>query len=542
MSTVKAAPDTSVRRLESILSTLKTIVNDLTGIAIADMDIDANFLEAGIDSLTLIQASQAMQEKFGVKLSVVQLLEEHSTIAAVAGYLDQNLPPGFLALDQASPSPSVITSSEVVLAEAEPQLSASPAAPEVTLDPKPIEIVPPAETNGTSSNGDGQRSVGASSLERIMSQQLHLMSRQLEMLRGHSSAVPAPVQPPRTEAAPVVQPAAPPAAPVAVPTAATKLNLNPAPYVPYQPIEPGSRGGLNARQRQHLDEFIATYNRRTQESKRITQAYRPFLADSRSSFGFRLLWKELVYPIVGHRSQGSHIWDVDGNEYLDLAMGFGIHLFGHSPPFIVQALEEQMKLGMQLGPQTLLAGQVAEMMSEMTGLERVNFCNSGTEAVIAAMRLARTVTRRDKIAIFAGAYHGWSDGTLAKPITVDGKRQSAVVAPGVPANSVKDTLVLDWDDPKSLEVLHTHRHELAAVMVEPVQSRRPDIQPRAFLHELRGFTKQAGIPLIFDEMITGFRIHTGGAQAWFGVQADIATYGKVIGGGVPNCAKAGNPE
>jgi glutamate-1-semialdehyde aminotransferase len=84
-------------------------------------------------------------------------------------------------------------------------------------------------------------------------------------------------------------------------------------------------------------------------------------------------------------------------------------------------------------------------------------------------------------------------------------------------------LVLDWDDPKSLEVLHTHRHELAAVMVEPVQSRRPDIQPRAFLHELREFTKQAGIPLIFDEMITGFRIHTGGAHAWFGVQADIAT-------------------
>src|SRR6185436_12909167 len=154
MSTVKAAPDTSIRRLESILSTLKTIVNDLTGIPIAEMDIDANFLEAGIDSLTLIQASQAMQEKFGVKLSVVQLLEEHSTIAAVAGYLDQNLPPDFLALDQASPSPSVITSSEVVIAEAEPPLSASPAALEVTPDPKPIEIVPPAETNGTSSNGE----------------------------------------------------------------------------------------------------------------------------------------------------------------------------------------------------------------------------------------------------------------------------------------------------------------------------------------------------------------------------------------------------
>jgi len=569
MSTVQAAPDSSAIRLDGILSTLKTLVNDLTGIAIADIDITANFLEAGIDSLTLIQASQAMQEKFGVKLSVVQLLEEHSTIAAVAGYLDQNLPPGFAVLDQPSPDQrsvnpsSTQTLSEAVLAKPEPQFSA-PSALEVALDPphtsplpqKSIDVAPPVETNGAPSNGDGQRSVsGTNSLERIMSQQLHLMSRQLEMLRGHSSAIPAPAvktdpvaaffQPTRADsidAAVVVKPAAPPAAAVAVPARATTLNLNPAPYIPYQPIEAGTRGGLNTRQRQHLNEFIATYNRRTQESKRITQAYRPFLADSRSSFGFRLLWKELVYPLVGHRSQGSSMWDVDGNEYLDIAMGFGIHLFGHSPAFIVQALEEQMKMGMQLGPQTQLAGQVAEMMSEMIGLERVNFCNSGTEAVIAAMRLARTVTRRNKIAFFAGAYHGWSDGTLAKQTMVDGKPQSGPVAPGVPPNSVKDTLVLDWDNPKSLEVLHAHRHELAAVLVEPVQSRRPDIQPRVFLHELRQFTRQAGIALIFDEMITGFRIHTGGAQAWFGVQADIATYGKVIGGGLPIGAIAGKPE
>ena len=559
MSTVQAAPDSSAIRLDGILSTLKSLVNDLTGIPIADMDINANFLEAGIDSLTLIQASQAMQEKFGVKLSVVQLLEEHSTIAAVAGYLDQHLPPGFAVPDQPSLDQRAETLSEAVSAKPEPQLSASPSALEMTLEhtsplpQKSIDVAPPVESNGAPSNGDGQRSAsGINSLERIMSQQLHLMSRQLEMLRGHSSVVPAPAvktqpvaassQPTRplsTDAAVVVKPAAPPAA---VPARAATLNLNPAPYVPYQPIEPGTRGGLNTRQREHLNEFIATYNQRTRESKRITQAYRPFLADSRSSFGFRLLWKELVYPIVGHRSQGSSIWDVDGNEYIDLAMGFGIHLFGHSPAFVVQALEEQMKLGMQLGPQTLLAGQVAEMMSEMTGLERVNFCNSGTEALIGAMRLARTVTRRHKIALFAGAYHGWSDGTLAKQAMVDGKQQSVPVAPGVTPNSVKDTLVLDWDNPKSLEVLHAHRNELAAVLVEPVQSRRPDIQPRAFLHELREFTKQAGIPLIFDEMITGFRIHTGGAQAWFGVQADIATYGKVIGGGLPIGAIAGKPE
>ena len=162
MSTVKVAP-LSVRRLEGILSTLKTIVNDLTGIAIADMDVDANFLEAGIDSLTLIQASQAMQEEFGVKLSVVQLLEEHSTIAAVAGYLDQALPPEFVAAEQVSADQR---------SEPEPQISENPSAVEVSLDPppplKPIEVNPMVETNGPS-NGNRQPSVGASSLERIMS-------------------------------------------------------------------------------------------------------------------------------------------------------------------------------------------------------------------------------------------------------------------------------------------------------------------------------------------------------------------------------------
>ena len=152
---------------------------------------------------------------------------------------------------------------------------------------------------------------------------------------------------------------------------------------------------------------------------------------------------------------------------------------------------------------------------------------------MAAMRLARTVTQRSRIAIFGGAYHGWSDSTLAKVGSGKSEGRSVPLAPGISAKAVEDVVVLDWDSPTSIEYLKEHIHELAAVMVEPVQSRRPDIQPRAFLHQLRELTASAGTALIFDEMITGFRIHVGGAQAWFGVQADIATYGKVIGGGLP---------
>jgi natural product biosynthesis luciferase-like monooxygenase protein len=573
----QAASTSSAARLDGILSTLKTVVNDLTGIQVEDIDVDANFLEAGIDSLTLIQASQVMQEKFGVKLSVVQLLEEHNTISAVANYLDQTLPPEETTGDDSTgaqpseltavappPATAPQTASSLPdhqippppMPQAEPAYASSPLSQSVPPTPaqstSPVAATHVEDDSGPRGGEALERADGASPLERIMAQQLQLMSRQLDMLRGSASPLHANMRgaasPQPTQAKTAAPPVAPPGSPqtqtaaTAAPTPGGKtLNIKSQPYIPYQPIEAGSRGGLNERQQQYLDEFIARYTRRTRESKRMTQAYRPYLADSRSSFGFRLLWKELVYPIVGHRSQDCRMWDVDGNEYLDIAMGFGIHLFGHSPAFIAEALEEQMKVGMQLGPQSLLAGQVAEMMSEMTGLERVNFCNSGTEAVIAAMRLARAVTRRDKIALFAGAYHGWSDGTLAKQQLVKDEVRSVPVAPGIPPNSVRDTLILDWDNPKSLEILHAHRHELAAVLVEPVQSRRPEIQPREFLHELRAFTEKTGAALIFDEMITGFRIHTGGAQAWFGVEADIATYGKVIGGGLPIGAIAGKP-
>jgi amino acid adenylation domain-containing protein len=175
----------------------------------------------------------------------------------------------------------------------------------------------------------------------------------------------------------------------------------------------------------------------------------------------------------------------------------------------------------------------------MTGVQRVSFCNSGTEAVMTALRLARTATGRTKIALFSGSYHGHFDGVLATPQTVDGKLGSVPIAPGVPQNIVEDVLVLDYGNPQSLEVLQAHAHELAAVLVEPVQSRRPDLQPKPFLQKLRQLTTAAGTALILDEVITGFRIHPGGAQAWFDIEADLVTYGKVIGGGMPIGVVAG---
>src|ERR1041384_3495420 len=542
---VKSHPSTIASengRLEEIVGSIRTVVTEVTGIASETIDINANFLEVGIDSLTLIQASLALEKKFGVKLSVIQILEKFPTIRAIAVHLDRELPPD---TDFEFPVQDFSTTETSVLDVQSAPLSQLPVN-------HPEEVAPtPTSTPFT------EPAVNSNGLEWIIAEQLKIMRQQLEMLRGDSVNEPAPSAPQfvlparvlhdahaeQTQSEPVQIEEAKEetprektqvAATTAAPSSAAQISaIKSTPYVPYQPIEPGPTDGLTPRQKRHLDQLIADYNKRTRESKRMTQVNRPFLADSRSTVGFRLLWKDLIYTTTGQRSLGSSLWDVDGNEYIDIAMGFGVHLFGHSPPFVVEALQEQMKAGMQLGPQSLLAGKVAELICQMTGLERVNFCNSGTEAIIGAMRLARTITRRDKIAIFAGAYHGWSDGTMARQLKHRDKTEIVPVAPGITRHAVADVVVLDLDDPQSLAILKAHHKELAAVLVEPVQSRRPDIQPKALLQELRDLTAQTKSVLIFDEIVTGFRIDNGGAQAYFDVQADLVTYGKVLGGGLP---------
>ncbi|MBD2040236.1 aspartate aminotransferase family protein [Microcoleus sp. FACHB-672] len=283
----------------------------------------------------------------------------------------------------------------------------------------------------------------------------------------------------------------------------------------------------------HLEALIERYTKRTKKSKQMMENSRPVMADNRASDGFRFPVKEMFYPIVAKRSLGSKIWDVDGNEYVDLTMGLGVNLFGHNPNFIKEALIEQLDKGIQIGPQAELAGEVAELICEITGLERVTFSNTGTEAVMAAIRVARAATGRNKIVVFSNSYHGHFDGVLAKAKKGDESLSSLPQAHGIPLSMVEDVLVLNYGNPQSLEIIKAYSHELAAVLVEPVQTRRLDFQPKEFLQELRQLTKETEIILIFDEMVSGFRIHLGGAQAWFGIEADIATYGKIVGGGMP---------
>ncbi|MEH1848667.1 MAG: aspartate aminotransferase family protein [Nostoc sp.] len=292
-------------------------------------------------------------------------------------------------------------------------------------------------------------------------------------------------------------------------------------------------GSLSNSQSKYLETFINRYTERTKNSKKFRQVYRSVIAEPLISELLDVSTREMYYPIIIERSLGSRVWDIDENEYIDFIMGPGVNLFGHNPPFIKKALQEQLEKGMHIGLQSQLVGEVAQLICELTGMERVAFSNTGTEAVMTAIRLARAATGRKKIVIFSGSYHGHFDGTQAQTQIKDGNLLTSPIAPGIIPNFVEDVLVLNYGDPKSLDIIKSTTQELAAVLVEPVQSRRINLQPKEFLQQLRQLTQALGIVLIFDEMVTGFRIHPGGAQAWFGIQADIATYGKIVGGGMP---------
>jgi natural product biosynthesis luciferase-like monooxygenase protein len=295
-------------------------------------------------------------------------------------------------------------------------------------------------------------------------------------------------------------------------------------------------------QQEHLADLVRRYTAKTPTSKRIAQRHRRVLADSRAVVGFRSATKEMLYPIAGRRAGGARLEDVDGNEYVDITMGFGVLLFGHEPDFVTEAVREHLSRGIQLGPRNAETGEAAELLAELTGLERVAFANSGTEANSAAVRLARAATGRDKIVTFLGAYHGHADNVLGRPSGSGTEQFTVPVSRGIPRSAVSDLLVLDYGSDTALETIARHAGDIAAVVVEPVQSRHPSLQPVEFVRRLRELTRRHGIVLLFDEMLTGFRPAPRGAQELYGVTPDLATYGKLLGGGFPIGAIAGRAD
>ncbi len=244
------------------------------------------------------------------------------------------------------------------------------------------------------------------------------------------------------------------------------------------------------------------------------------------------------------RAEGSRIYDIDGNEYIDYVGSWGPMIVGHAHPKVVKALQEAVTRGTSYGAPTLAESELAKLVRQVyPSMELLRMVNSGTEATMSALRLARGFTRRDKIVKFIGCYHGHSDGLLVKAgsgLATFGVPDS----PGVPKNVAADTITVPYNDSDAIAAVMTeHGQEIAAVIVEPVAGNMGLVLPESgYLEKLRQLTTESGALLIFDEVMCGFRASLGGAQAAYGVTPDLTCLGKIIGGGLPVAAYGGRRD
>ena len=497
-------------RAQRLVGELVALFEDVSGSDLEGVDPAANFVELGLDSLSLTQVALQLQKTYALKITFRELMDGCASFERLAAHIDRLLP-----------------------AEAQP---AAPVAAAVAVPAAAAAPVATAASGGL--------------VQDVIAQQMQIMREQLALLAGAAAPVPsasidaAPVGAAMAAREPLAgdgfsrTPLAAMAARTGSASSAANDEEAALAHTTYDVKKAfgaiarihSTQTELSARQRARLDAFMRRYIERTKASKAYTEEHRPHLADPRVVNGFRPLLKEIVYQIVIERSKGSKVWDLDGNAYVDALNGFGMNLFGWQPDFVLDTVRKQLDDGYEIGPQHPLAGIVARQICELTGFDRAALCNTGSEAVMGCVRVARTVTGRDTLVIFTGSYHGIFDEVIVRGTK---KLTSIPAAPGILRNTSEHVLVLDYGTPESLAIIRERASTIAAVMVEPVQSRRPDFQPIEFLQELRAITEASGSLLIFDEVVTGFRAHPRGAQAVLGIDADMCSYGKVVGGGFP---------
>ncbi len=257
------------------------------------------------------------------------------------------------------------------------------------------------------------------------------------------------------------------------------------------------------------------------------------------------------YPYIFERAEGSRLFDVDGNEYIDIVVNYGALILGHGDSRITDVVKDQLKSGLTCGIESELNIKVAEKFNDMVPCaEMVKFSLSGTEAVAHALNIVRGFTKKDKIIKMEGAYHGWSD-TIIISVHPDLDKAGPESSPtkmyetkGVTENAKENTIVIPFNNPEVAErAVKENKDEVAALVVEPVVFNSGAIMPKdGYLKHLREITEEYGIPLFFDEVITGFRLAPGGAQEYFGVTPDIATFAKAMANGFPISAVAGKKE
>jgi glutamate-1-semialdehyde 2,1-aminomutase len=303
-----------------------------------------------------------------------------------------------------------------------------------------------------------------------------------------------------------------------------------------RPLKTVDQRDLTDDHRVYIAELVKRYDAFVPKSKANVLENQVNFVDQRRAFHLIKDLKKLHFQITYTKAEGAYVHDADGNRYIDISGDMGVNLFGHRAPFLIDAIKHSLDQGIPLVGYSDMIFQACKLFCEITGHERTLFTQSGTEAVMFAVRIARAATGRKKIVLFDGAYHGLSDAVAA---TKDLGGNSFPMAPGILQEFADQVIVLDYGDMAALDVIEARAGEIATVLVEPVQSRHPYKKPVEFLKALRQLTIEKDIPLIFDEMITGFRVCPRGAQGYFGIQADMATYGKIPGGGLPTGVIAG---
>ena len=575
-------------RVPRLLTEVKQVAQKVSGMNAAEMHEESDFLMIGFDSLLLVQLSQAFRKKFGVKLSLNQLMEEISTPAAVARYLDHTLPADPVTENKPENTESIhrltpintdlsqqqnTQLKEQVAAVPTPQLVAQDNAQRPTPNaPFPMQMTPMAMPQMPSMQMMPPMAMPGmmpmASPDAWMAYQMQLQQwqqfQQFQQFQAMMSGSPGVGY--RVSGQEVMPPALP-----QTPGENSPLSLisgseregsgvrafpntqHPTPGLPdsykgkeamgpFRPVQKTDPKTLTERQRAYLEAFTQKFVAKTQGSKRQTDADRPYLADPRVVVGFRKHWKELVYPIVAERSQGSRIWDVDGNEYIDLVMGFGCYLLGYNPEILMEPLHRQLDLGWEIGPQSPIAGKVAKLVYELTGLPRVAMMNTGSEAVMTAIRLARTITGREKIIVFTGAYHGNFDSVALRQKPTNGERPPYPISAGIPDSLLEDMILVEYGSPEALEVIRREMPNAAAVLCEAIQSRNMSLQPFDFLRQVKRLCEEHDSCFILDDLVMGFRVAPNGSIAYHGIEPDIVTYGKVVGGGMPIGVIAGHPR
>ena len=547
-------PETlSMSRIPEINKAIQHVFENTSGFDLDEFDGETTFFEMGLDSLVLTQTATALKKEMGLEVTFRQLLEETPTVDSLASFLDEKLP-----ADKFQPTATVSPQAPIAATTAPVSDVGSAAANVSPAVQQPQPALPQTQTV-TSTPAQPVTNVAGNVAEAIVQNQLQLMAAQLQFLGGTAGvgAMSVPVSQPvelnptanesnSKEVAQTANVTAANAANSVEVEVSEELKLSDEPVD--EAIEKKNKrfatvklieSDLNESQQAALAEIVRMHNVMTPKSKQYAQEHRRYMADPRTVSGFRPNMKEMTHPIVIERSKGVSLWDIDGNEYIDFTCGFGSNILGHTHDITVAAISEQVQKDYAIGPQSPLAGEVAKLFCEITGNERMAFSNTGSEAVLGCTRLARNATGRDLIVMFNGDYHGILDEVIARGSK---KLQSFPAATGIPKAHVNNTLILEYGTEESLQIIRDRMDDIAAVLVEPVQSRTPELQPREFLIKLRELTENEPTALIFDEVISGLRIGLGGAQEYFGVKADLASYGKIVGGGMPIGIVAGKAE